>query len=330
MSRHDACDDDNDCMFCLFPLLGDSADESNDNADQRSNSSSRGGRNEIGAVFPCGHVFHLTCWQQWNRDKCPVCNQAANLFSKIFISAPTSHNSGCNHQQQSSQELSHSERQELERYRKLAREDERQENRMLLRDMEKRVKEDPQGAKTMMTMMMMVQSRELRKSERELHASKEECLETKEILQVVQSQLEETLVEFAQVKQNSASLQEKVDRIKKSRREAASHKSHQYKQQISDLQQKLDRATEKLALKNKQLSRRNKELAAKKKIICDSKLELAAKGVESQKVSKKTMEELQRTKKELELLRELDSFTLSESFSSYGHGSFNESLHWRE
>jgi DNA repair exonuclease SbcCD ATPase subunit len=327
MSRHSVSNDDNDCMICLFPLLENSADESKETADNCSSSGS-GTNNEIGAVFPCGHVFHLTCWRKWNRDKCPVCNQAANLFSKIFISAPSNSNSNSNHQQQPSRDLSSSERQELERFRRLAREDERQEKRMLLCDMEKRVQEDPQGAKTMMTMMMMVQSRELRKTERELHGSKQECQETKEILQVVRTELDDALDKLAQLKNNAASLQQEVHRLKKSRREAASHKTDEYKQQIKDLQQKLDRATEKLALKNKQLSRRNKELAAKKKVITDTKLELASKGLESQKVSKKTMEELQRTKKELELLRELDSFTLSESFSSYGHGSFNESLSW--
>ena len=105
---------------------------------------------------------------------------------------------------------------------------------------------------------------------------------------------------------------------------------HEYKKQIKDLQEKLDRAKEKLALKNKQLSRRNKEIIAKRKLVYDHKIQLEAKGRESQKVCQKTLEELQRTKKELELLRELDSFTLNDSFSTYGHGSFNESLTWND
>ena len=55
----------------------DDADDSQDDCD-----------NEIGAVFPCGHVFHLKCWHQWQKEKCPYCMQEANLFSKLFIGAP--------------------------------------------------------------------------------------------------------------------------------------------------------------------------------------------------------------------------------------------------
>jgi Ring finger domain len=46
--------------------------------------------NEIGVVVPCGHVFHIKCWQQWavHARRCPSCNQDAGLFCRLFISAP--------------------------------------------------------------------------------------------------------------------------------------------------------------------------------------------------------------------------------------------------
>lgn len=79
------------CMICLSNLLSyepppssDPNEDDNKNDDDEDNS-------EIGAVFPCGHVFHLKCWNQWQTGKhakCPTCRQEATLFSKLFISAP--------------------------------------------------------------------------------------------------------------------------------------------------------------------------------------------------------------------------------------------------
>ncbi|CAB9496554.1 expressed unknown protein [Seminavis robusta] len=313
---------DNDCMICLFPLLGHD-DEQHKTASTCS---------EIGAVFPCGHVFHIHCWRQWNKDKCPVCNQVASLFSKIFIKTPTTASMALK-----TGELEDPERLELERYRRRER-DEKQASRMLLRDMEKQLEQDPAAAKTMMTMMMMVHSRDLRKAERALQKSQEECASKDELLQVVQKDLQDSLNELATVQPKADSLQRQVTQLKKE--SARAQKNQEYKQQVTELQANLDRAKEKLAIKNKQLTRRNKELASKRKLLQDHKIiELAAnssngsshgKG-QRDSIHQKTLDELQRTKKELELLRELDSFTMGdESYTTYGHGSFNDSLSWND
>ena len=78
------------CMICLCNLFSYESSPSDPNEDDKKNDEDDD-NNEIGAVFPCGHVFHLKCWNQWQEgkhDKCPFCRQEATLFSKLFIAAP--------------------------------------------------------------------------------------------------------------------------------------------------------------------------------------------------------------------------------------------------
>eukprot|EP00978_Attheya_sp_CCMP212_P036441 scaffold165209_cov46-Attheya_sp.AAC.1 len=256
---------------------------------------------------------------------------AAIIFSKIFISAPSpvavegigsgNTNAATNDDNTEARDLSRDERRELERFREKERQEE--EDRVLVRDMEERMKDDPQGTRMMMTMMMMVQSRDLRKAERELLVCQEECDTVQEILRVTQSDLEEAATELKDLRPKAERLQEELDRLTRAWWEAATHRSEKHKQQITALQDKVDRYKEKLALKTRQLSRRNKDLILKRKLISSHKMELMAAGKEQQRVCKKTQEELQRTKKELELLPELDSLTMGESMTSFGNGSLS-------
>jgi hypothetical protein len=67
--------DDNKCPICLEDLLY--------------------GRSPIGGLYPCGHVFHETCFDSWVKTKkkdkadCPTCKKKCQ-FVKLFISLLTS------------------------------------------------------------------------------------------------------------------------------------------------------------------------------------------------------------------------------------------------
>ena len=320
---HNSNSDHDECMICLSSLLeGDNDDDDDDDSTYLESDSPP----EVGAVWPCGHCFHIHCWKQWNKEKCPVCNQPASLFSKIFISAPPP-------KAVARGDLNDDERAELEQYRRMARQPQQQQGpTMLLRDMERQIQDDPQAAKAMMTMMMMVQARDMRKAERALEKCQDECEYTKDVLKVVQAELAHANQELSRLKPKTEQLQQEVQRLKQL--EAASHRHEKDQKQIALLQEKLDRAKDKLALKNKQLSRRNKELKAKTKIINSHKLELitststsstaATKGEAARRAARRTQEELEHTKKrELELLKELDSFTMEDS-----SGSLRLSLIW--
>lgn len=67
---------------------------------------------KIGAVVPCGHVFHSSCWNRWqsahkrrcNSDersanekcKCPMCNAPCDSFVQLFLGEPASRKSSSN------------------------------------------------------------------------------------------------------------------------------------------------------------------------------------------------------------------------------------------
>ena len=267
----------------------------------------------------CGHCFHLHCWGRWNGEKCPFCNQQAILFSKIFISAPSREGGPASPAAAKAAALSIEERRELERLRQRAQEDE--EDRAVVREMEHRMKEDPEGSRAMMTMMMMVQSHDLRKAEEKLLRTQDTCETAQGILGVTQSDLEEATAELKELKPKYERTQAELDRLKRVRWESATQRGEKHKQQLKALQDKVDRYKDKYALTKRQLARRNKELIVKRKLISAHKLELAATGKEQERMCKKTKEELQRTKKELELIRELDSMTMGDSMTSFGNGS---------
>jgi len=325
-----------ECMICLSPLLafeddgnneGNNADDNSsngslyydeDNNEKRSRQTQQDGQpDEIGAVFPCGHVFHIKCWQQYTdcckrgyrEEKCPNCNQVASLFSRIYIRASSSSSSSSPPKEKKPAPLSADERLELERYRQLEREAE--EDRLALYELEQTSHNDPEGLATMTSMLLLVQSKDLRKAELDLAQARDECESTKEILTVTQLELEDATKELADLKPKTEFLTDELDRLKRVRREAATMRQHQHAKQLAALQEKVDRYKEKCALKNRQLARRNKELVAKRKLISAHKMEIAAKGVEVERVCERTKEELQRTKKELQLLRELDDLSSS-------------------
>lgn len=59
-------DDPNSCVICLDSLAEGS----------------------IGAVAPCGHCFHVECYQGWARhggSSCPTCKRSARSFCKLFL-----------------------------------------------------------------------------------------------------------------------------------------------------------------------------------------------------------------------------------------------------
>jgi hypothetical protein len=84
----------NVCTICLCPLLvhppQTSVDDDDNSADDASQSwPDEGCGQEIGAVWPCGHCYHIACFMKWRGEgRCPTCNQPADLFSKLYISAP--------------------------------------------------------------------------------------------------------------------------------------------------------------------------------------------------------------------------------------------------
>ncbi|GAX21504.1 hypothetical protein FisN_4Hh567 [Fistulifera solaris] len=45
----------------------------------------------IGAAYPCGHVFHLECWDGWvasqhcRQAKCAMCNRPSEGFSRLYL-----------------------------------------------------------------------------------------------------------------------------------------------------------------------------------------------------------------------------------------------------
>lgn len=215
--------------------------------------------------------------------------------------------------------MSSDERRELERYRRKEREDE--QDRIALRELQAREKDDPQGAKMVMTMMAIMQAKNLRAAERELREVQEECDSTKDILTVTQSELEISIEEMREYKLKAVTLQNELDMLKRVRWENATQRSQEHKAQIDALKEKLNRAKEKIASKNRQLARRKKELAAKRNLVNAHKLELDAKGREHEQACEKTRDELRRTKKELEILRELDSFGDSFTFSECNDSS---------
>lgn len=294
-----------ECMICLGSLL-----QAEEDSDDEDNVYIETSVPEIGAVWPCGHCFHLKCWNQWNKDKCPCCNQHASLFSKIFISAPPPKKPDL---------LSEDERAELERYRQAARQQVGGSERMLLRDMERSVHGSRGAAdakiRHSMTQMMMVNSRDLRKAERALKESKEDHGMTKDILACAQRELEQAHSELNELKPKNEQLQKQIEELQREQEaNDSTTQSERDRKKIAQLQEKLEKYKEKLIVKNRQLVRRNKELAAKKKA---QRAEMATK-VEEQKVSRRTTLELERTKKELELLKELDSFTMNDSEASLG------------
>ena len=85
----------NTCMICLSALLvprtapADSCCDGSSSLDCSSHTE-EDCQAEIGSVFPCGHVFHVTCFEQWSQhqERCPNCNQDATLFCKLFLTAP--------------------------------------------------------------------------------------------------------------------------------------------------------------------------------------------------------------------------------------------------
>ncbi|CAB9496553.1 expressed unknown protein [Seminavis robusta] len=92
-----SCSSHNTCMICLSSLLRHPKPTTHrqDTTCNRGDDVSSVGpedesENEIGAVVPCGHVFHIKCWQLWaaHEGRCPTCNQDAAIFCKLFISAP--------------------------------------------------------------------------------------------------------------------------------------------------------------------------------------------------------------------------------------------------
>lgn len=179
----------------------------------------------------------------------------------------------------------------------------------------------------MMTMMMMMQAKDLRKAGRKLLEAKEECDSTKEILSLTQSELEGAVQEMQEYKAKAETLQGELDMLKRVRWENANHRNQEHKSQIDTLKAKYEKAKEKIAQKNRQLARRNKELAAKRKLISAHKMELAAKGQEQERMCEKTKEALRIKEKELEILRELDS--LGDSFASFPSTSnHDDSLRW--
>lgn len=296
-----------ECMICLGSLLQAEEEDSDDEDNVYIETSIP----EIGAVWPCGHCFHLKCWNQWKKDKCPCCNQHASLFSKIFISAPPP---------KKTDPLSEDERAELERYRQAARQQVGgSSERMLLRDMERSVHGSRGAAdakiRHSMTQMMMVNSRDLRKTERALKTSEEEHGVTKDILECAQRELKQAHGELNELKPKNEQLQKQIEELQREQEENNSiTQSERDRRKIAQLQEKLEKCKEKLIVKNRQLVRRNKELAQKKKL---QQAERATKK-EEQRASRRTTLELERTKKELELLKELDSFTMNDSEASLG------------
>ena len=49
------------------------------------------GGQPIGAAYPCGHVFHLECWDGWvasqcsGQPKCAMCNRQSQGFSRLYL-----------------------------------------------------------------------------------------------------------------------------------------------------------------------------------------------------------------------------------------------------
>lgn len=89
--------DSQSCAICLDGLVFDENSPSLPNAQS----------NKIGAVVPCGHVFHKACWRRWysahkrrrsaaaaagqeteaedEKCKCPMCNVPCDNFVELFL-----------------------------------------------------------------------------------------------------------------------------------------------------------------------------------------------------------------------------------------------------
>lgn len=102
---------DQSCAICLDALLFDENSPTLPDAHS----------NKIGAVVPCGHVFHKACWRRWysahkrrraaasaeqgddpedDKCKCPMCNVPCDNFVELFLDGnatsktTTPHNNG--------------------------------------------------------------------------------------------------------------------------------------------------------------------------------------------------------------------------------------------
>ncbi|GAX24430.1 hypothetical protein FisN_4Lh567 [Fistulifera solaris] len=79
----------------------------------------------IGGAYPCGHVFHLECWDGWvasqhcRQAKCAMCNRPSEGFSRLYLDFLGTNDdnislSSCSEADQGEEESSECERDEAE------------------------------------------------------------------------------------------------------------------------------------------------------------------------------------------------------------------------
>jgi len=87
------------CPICLEPFFP-TEDSSSTLTNKHDESGGDDERMALGAVDPCGHIFHFHCFALWkantgNRCKCPQCNQPAKKCIKLFgLAQPNGGSSG--------------------------------------------------------------------------------------------------------------------------------------------------------------------------------------------------------------------------------------------
>lgn len=96
----DSADDNQTCAICLESLV---------TLPDPKTSFAPPSKSAIGAVVPCGHVFHRACWGRWysahkrrqqqqqssssaisSKCKCPMCNSSCDSFVQLFLGEPSS------------------------------------------------------------------------------------------------------------------------------------------------------------------------------------------------------------------------------------------------
>ncbi|CAB9522459.1 expressed unknown protein [Seminavis robusta] len=87
--HHDEDDDKQVCAICLANLFTSSTSNHHHH------------HHTVGAVVPCGHCLHASCFRQWqqssynqgrNHCNCPICNAPAKTFVTLFLEEPSDNN----------------------------------------------------------------------------------------------------------------------------------------------------------------------------------------------------------------------------------------------